>query len=338
MAKNIVIITRTPMRISYVGGGSDFEDHFKHSFGSVIGTTINQYIYVFSNDLSEVSPERIRFTYRQTESVDEILSIKHPVLRAVLEELKWDSRINLGTFSELPAGVGLGGSSAFTVGLSHLLLHLKGMAVDPETIAKFSVRVERDLLEESGGWQDQYHSAYGGFRHYRFSNKGTEVSESLLTDESIELLNKQQLLVWVGESRNSSAHAQFTQNQASQGVFDHISRNAQLSESLFKKLKMETSPRGQFELLANGVNEAWALKQEFTSKVSEQVKEIIDIGFDNGASAAKLCGAGGSGFVLILFEEHNLQSLKTAYQNHKIVFPRITSTGSQIIFKESHEN
>ena len=338
MAKNIMIITRTPMRISYVGGGSDFEDHFKHSFGSVIGTTINQYIYVFSNDLSEVSPERIRFTYRQTESVDEILSIKHPVLRTVLEELEWESRINLGTFSELPAGVGLGGSSAFTVGLSHLLLHLKGMAVDPETIAKFSVRVERDLLGESGGWQDQYHSAYGGFRHYKFSGKGTEVSESLLTDESIELLNKQQLLVWVGESRNSSAHAQFTQTQARQGVSEQISRNAQLSESLFKKLRMETSPRCQFELLANGVNEAWALKQEFTSKVSEQVKEIIDIGFDNGASAAKLCGAGGSGFVLILFEEHNLQSLKTAYQNHKIVFPRITSTGSQIIFKELHEN
>jgi D-glycero-alpha-D-manno-heptose-7-phosphate kinase len=333
-----MIITRTPMRISYVGGGSDFEDHFKHNFGSVIGTTINQYIYVFSNDLSEVSPERIRFTYRQTESVNEIHSLKHPVLRAVLEELGWETRINLGTFSELPAGVGLGGSSAFTVGLSHLLLHLKGMAVDPETIAKFSVRVERGILQESGGWQDQYHSAYGGFRHYRFSDKGTEVSESLLNDESIQLLNKQQLLVWVGESRNSSAHAQFTQTQAKQGVSEQISRNARLSESLFKKLKMEASPSGQFELLVNGVNEAWALKQEFTSKMSEPVREIIDIGFKNGASAAKLCGAGGSGFVLILFEEHNLENLKAAYRNHKIVFPRITSSGSQIIFKESHEN
>jgi len=338
MARNIMIITRTPMRISYVGGGSDFEDHFKHSFGSVIGTTINQYIYVFSNDLSEVSPERIRFTYRQTESVDEILSIKHPVLRTVLEELEWESRINLGTFSELPSGVGLGGSSAFTVGLSHLLLHLKGMAVDPETIAKFSVRVERDLLGESGGWQDQYHSAYGGFRNYRFNSEGVQVSERLLTEESIQLLNKQQLLVWVGESRNSSTHAQFTQTQARRGVSEQISRNAQLSESLFTKLKMETSPKGQFELLANGVNEAWELKQEFTSEVSEQVKEIIDIGFENGASAAKLCGAGGSGFILILFEEQNLQSLRTAYHNHKIIFPKITSTGSQIIFSESHEN
>lgn len=333
-----MIITRTPMRISYVGGGSDFEDHFKRSFGSVIGTTINQYIYVFSNNLSEVSPERIRFTYRQTESVDEILSIKHPVLRTILKELAWESRINLGTFSELPAGVGLGGSSAFTVGLSHLLFYLKSMAVDPETLAKFSIRVERDLLGESGGWQDQYHSAYGGFRHYRFSDEGTEVSESLLTDASIQLLNRQQLLVWVGESRNSSVHAQFTQNQARHGVSEQISRNAELSESLFKRLKTETSPKGQFKLLANGVNEAWALKQEFTSKVSEQVREIIDIGFDNGASAAKLCGAGGSGFVLILFEERNLQSLKTAYHNHKIIFPKITTTGSQIIFRELHEN
>ena len=337
MARWLVIITRTPMRISYVGGGSDFEDHFKHNYGSVIGTTINQYIYVFSNNLSEVSPERIRFTYRQTESVNEIFSLQHPVLRVVLKELAWESRINLGTFSELPAGVGLGGSSAFTVGLSHLLLHLKGLQVDPETLAKFSVRVEREILKESGGWQDQYHSAYGGFRHYRFSSKGTEVSESLLTDESIQLLNKQQLLVWVGESRNSSSHAQFTQVIAREGISEQISKNAQLSESLFKKLKMETSPKRQFGLLVDGVNEAWELKQEYTSEISEQIREIIAIGFDNGAAAAKLCGAGGSGFVLILFEENNLENLKVAFRNHKIMFPKITSRGSEIIFKESHE-
>jgi len=326
------------MRISYVGGGSDFEDHFKQSFGSVIGTTIDQYIYVFSNNLSEVSPERIRFTYRQTESVNEISSLQHPVLRTILEELRWESRINLGTFSELPAGVGLGGSSAFTVGLSHLLLHLKDMKVDPEALAKFSVRVERDLLKESGGWQDQYHSAYGGFRHYKFSRKGTEVSENLLSDESIKLLNSQQLLVWVGESRNSSSHAQFTQTLASQGESEQISRNAELSESLFKKLRMEPSPKEQFQLLADGVNEAWTLKQEYTSEVSRQIQEIIDIGFKNGASAAKLCGAGGSGFVLILFEEKHLENLKASYRDHKIIFPKITGRGSEIIFKESHEN
>jgi D-glycero-alpha-D-manno-heptose-7-phosphate kinase len=326
------------MRISYVGGGSDFEDHFMHSFGSVIGTTINQYIYVFSNNLSDVSPERIRFTYRQTESVNEISALQHPVLRAVLNELGWESRINLGTFSELPAGVGLGGSSAFTVGLSHLLLHLQDSKFDPETLAKFSIMVERDILKESGGWQDQYHAAYGGFRHYKFSSNGVEISENILSDESIQLLSKQQLLVWVGETRNSSSHAQFTQSLASQGKSEQISRNAALSESLFKKLKMEPNPKGQFQLLADGVNEAWALKQEYTSQISEQIKEIIDTGFKNGASAAKLCGAGGSGFVLILFEEQNLENLKATFRDHKVIFPRITNKGSEIIFKETDEN
>lgn len=333
-----MLITRTPMRISYVGGGSDFEDHFKHSFGSVIGTTINQYIYVFSNNLSEVSPERIRFTYRQTESVNEISSLQHPVLRTVLGELGWESRINLGTFSELPAGVGLGGSSAFTVGLSHLLLHLKGSKVDSETLAKFSVKIERDILKESGGWQDQYHAAYGGFKHYKFTRDSVEVSENLLTTESIDLLNRQQLLVWVGESRNSSSHAQFTQTFVNKGLSEQISRNAQLSESLFRKLRMESSAKGQFELLANGVNEAWALKQEYTTEISEQVQDIIDIGFANGASAAKLCGAGGSGFVLILFDHKNLENLKVAFRDHKVIFPRITSKGTEMIFSEQHEN
>ena len=338
MAEEAMIITRTPMRISYIGGGSDFEDHFNHGFGSVIGCTINQYIYVFSNNLSDVSPERIRFTYRQTESVNEISSLQHPVLRAVLGELGWDSRINLGTFSELPAGVGLGGSSAFTVGLSHLLLHLKGLRVDPETLARFSIKIERDVLKESGGWQDQYHAAYGGFRHYKFTNNGVEVSETLLTPESIQLLNRQQLLVWVGESRNSSTHAEFTQTFASQGLSEQISRNAQLSESIFQKIKMETNPKRQFQLLANGVNDAWKLKQEYTTKISEQVRHIINTGFNNGASAAKLCGAGGSGFVLILFEEQNLENLKVAFREHKIIFPRVTSRGTEVIFREQHEN
>jgi galactokinase/mevalonate kinase-like predicted kinase len=121
-------------------------------------------------------------------------------------------------------------------------------------------------------------------------------------------------------------------------VSEHISRNAQLSESLFQKLKIEPNPNRQFQLLADGVNAAWALKQEYTSKTSERVREIIDIGFKNGASAAKLCGAGGSGFVLILFEEHILADLKTAFRDHKIVFPKITSEGSEIIFKEIYEN
>lgn len=333
-----MIITRTPMRISYVGGGSDYQAHFNDSFGSVIGTTINQYIYVFSKELSEVSTERIRFTYRKTESVNRISSLKHPVLRAVLNELAWESKINLGTFSELPAGVGLGGSSAFTVGLSHMLFHLKGLKVDPETLARFSVMVERDILKEYGGWQDQYHSAYGGFRHYKFTNRGVEASEDLMSDESVKLLNKQQLLVWVGNSRLSSKHAKITERHASRAESVQISMNALLSESLYNKLKREPRSKRQFELLVEAVNESWALKQKFTAKLSEKVRELVDIGLNNGASAAKLCGAGGSGFILILFEEDQLQNLKKAYQNHKIIFPKITRRGSEIIYKEFNED
>ena len=332
-----MIIVRSPMRISYVGGGSDFSKHFNHSFGSVTGTTINQYIYVYSKQLSEVAPERIRFTYRQTESVNEISAIQHPVLRAILEELNWESRINVGTFSELPAGVGLGGSSAFTVGLLKMFNSLKGVEMDPNALANAAIRIEREILKEHGGIQDQFHASYGGFRNYKFSKEGVVVSDILLQDTAIDLLNKQQMLVWVDESRNSSKFAEVTAQHLDEGMSQYVSESAQVSEELFKAVKANSDPREQFRFLVNAVNDGWDLKKKYTSKPSQLVEKIIELGFQNGAAAAKLCGAGGSGFVLILFEEKNLESLKRAFASYKIIWPRITNRGSEVIFEEVNE-
>lgn len=332
-----VIITRTPMRISYVGGGSDYEGHFMSDFGSVTGTTINQYIYVFSNELSEVANEKIRFTYRQTESVDAISDLQHPVLRSVLQDLGWDTKLNIGTFSELPAGVGLGGSSAFTVGLLNLLLNIKGEDSGPESLAKRAVKIERTILEESGGLQDQYHAAYGGFRNYRFDRSGVSISSIILPPESIDLLNKQQILVWVGESRISSNYAEETKKHADSGDSTEIYESAQLSEKLFHDLRSVTNPKSHFDLIADAVNYGWNLKKKYTANQSESVEEIIHIGFANGASAAKLCGAGGSGFVLILFDEQHSHRIKSALSEYKVVIPRIVSSGSKVIFRDLDE-
>lgn len=325
------------MRISYVGGGSDFYKHFNHSFGSVTGTTINQYIYVYSKQLSEVAPERIRFTYRQTESVNEISAIQHPVLRTILEELNWESRINVGTFSELPAGVGLGGSSAFTVGLLKMFNSLKGIEIDPSALANAAIRIEREILEEYGGIQDQFHAAYGGFRNYKFSKEGVVVSDILLQETAIGILNKQQMLIWVDESRNSSKFAEVTAQHLDEGISLYVSESAQVSEELFHSIKENKDPREQFKFLAKAVNDGWDLKKKYTSKPSQSVEKIIELGFQNGAAAAKLCGAGGSGFVLILFEEENLEPLKKAFADHKIIWPRITNRGTEVIFEEVNE-
>lgn len=325
------------MRISYVGGGSDFSKHFNHSFGSVTGTTINQYIYVYSKQLSEVAPEKIRFTYRQTESVNEISAIQHPVLRAILQELNWESRINVGTFSELPAGVGLGGSSAFTVGLLQMFNSLKGIETDPSALANAAIRIEREILEEYGGIQDQFHAAYGGFRNYKFSKEGVVVSDMLLQETAIDILNKQQMLVWVDESRNSSKFAKVTAQHLDNKMSRYVSESAQVSEELFHAIKENNDPKEQFEFLAKAVNDGWELKKKYTSKPSQSVEKIIELGFQNGAVAAKLCGAGGSGFVLILFEEKNLESLQRAFVDYKIIWPRITNRGSEVIFEEVNE-
>lgn len=329
-----MIVTRTPMRISYVGGGSDFPSHFMNNFGSVIGATINQYVYVYANPLSEVAPEKIRFTYRKTESVDQIGMIEHPVLREMLLEMDWDSKLNLGTFSELPAGVGLGGSSSFTVGLANLLLNLRGIQPTPEITSEIAIKVEREILAEKGGHQDQLHAAYGGFRHYYLDKSGVKVSNILIPDESSELISQQQILVWTGKSRNSSEFAEATELFARQTTTGELNEISKLSLEVKDKLVGASSPEEHFEILVNGVAKSWELKKAFTNSTDEIVDEIIQLGILNGARASKLCGAGGSGFVLLLCDQSKIEKLSSALRGFKIIKPRIVNEGSKMIFRD----
>jgi D-glycero-alpha-D-manno-heptose-7-phosphate kinase len=314
-----------------VGGGTDYPEFFNNNEGAgVIAAAINQYVYVYSHPLSDFAEENIRFTYRGTESVDSLTDLEHPVMREMLREVDWSERTNFGTFADLPSGVGLGGSSSFAVALATLIFQKRNLSANPHEIAKFAIRIEREVLNEAGGVQDQYVAAFGGLRKYGFKKDEVLVSESLLDLESLAYLEERQMLIWLGESRDSSTHAEHTRSviESSKSLLAKTVQLLQITESALLESK---SPVESYEALRVGVRNGWELKKEFTSKVHPSVIEVETIIAGFPKVSMKLCGAGGSGFILILGEPETLQKIQGSLADKKSIRPKIELLGSKLL-------
>jgi D-glycero-alpha-D-manno-heptose-7-phosphate kinase len=319
------------MRISYIGGGTDYLDYFKDSPGGVIAAAINQYVYVYSNPLSEVAEENFRFTYRESESVIHTSHFRHPVVREMMGHLNWTKRSNMGTFADLPSGIGLGGSSAFSVAMAKLL-EKENLASTAEDLARLAIYVERELLREPGGFQDQYVAAYGGLRAYDFNGvNNTIVSKMLLSEAEKTHLEDRQLLVWLGQTRNSSSHSLTTiQSIKSKRILlqETYEIYRETRDSLLNSLG---NPEESFRSLAAAVQHGWTLKQSFTDVADPRINSVLKIASEVGINSFKLCGAGGVGFLLIMAEPDQLLSLKNKLTGDKVIKPRIDLEGCRVI-------
>jgi D-glycero-alpha-D-manno-heptose-7-phosphate kinase len=321
------------MRISYLGGGSDYKDFFDVHGGHVVGGTINQYLYVFLNKLSEIAPEKFRFTYRITESVDDAKEFEHPVVREALQMMGIESSLNIGTFSELPSGVGLGGSSSFTVGLIKVLKAYLDEYPDQHELAKLAIQIERETLREPGGVQDQYHASFGGFRHYHFQKSSVSVSRPLISRQAIEYISNRQLLVWVGEPRHSAKFAEVTQSHI-KNKEEYIKSASELAAKTAQLLATQSLPSKNFSDLVSAVQLGWELKQQYSEEIHESVREIIRKASYAGGKAFKLCGAGGSGFVLVLAELNDIAQIVQALEGFSLIYPRLIDTGVSLLHEE----
>jgi D-glycero-alpha-D-manno-heptose-7-phosphate kinase len=324
---------KAPLRISYVGGGTDYPEFFKHNTGAgVIAAAIDQYVYLYAHPLSEVADENLRFTYRETESVQKIEDLKHPVMREMLRDVKWRSRTNFGTFADLPSGVGLGGSSSFAVALATLICNDSILPLDRDAIAKLAIRIERDVLGEAGGIQDQYVAAFGGFRRYGFESDAISVSENLLDPLSIAYLEERQLLIWLGTSRDSSSYAEHTRSviNTSRSL---LKETVNLLEVTDQAISNSSSPVESFNAIREAVYLGWDLKKKFTNRPHPIVKEIELKLKEFPQAAMKLCGAGGTGFLLLLAEPETLKDIKSSMPNYKTIQPKIDHEGSTLLNK-----
>jgi D-glycero-alpha-D-manno-heptose-7-phosphate kinase len=337
-----MIVSKTPLRVSFIGGGSDFENFFNKSVGCVLGTTINQYVYVSLMPLPVFAEEKFRFTYRVTESVDSVEEFKHPVVKTILSESKNLVPLNISTMANLPGRSGLGSSSSFTVGFLNALSTLENKVVKPEKLAEMAVQIERFKLKEDGGFQDQYHAAFGGLRSYKFEKSGLVDPTRIVKDnEFIRLLSSCLILVPASGPRDSSTFAKKTEKSILEPInFSALERMANLAlDTSDYLLNSKISPEDKLGRLTETVNEGWKLKNELsgnhTNKV--EIERMIEEFIKLGARSARLCGAGGSGFILLISAVGKRNDLLRELQDFNAFAIELESNGSHIILNEEDE-
>ena len=327
-----MIISRTPFRISFLGGGTDYPTWYKGHGGAVLATTIDKYCYLNCRYLPPFFEHQFRVVYSKIENCQTIDDIQHPSVRAILNYLKIDRGIEIHHDGDLPARSGMGSSSSFTVGLLNALYALKGQMTSQHQLAQESIHVEQDLLEETVGSQDQVCAAYGGFNHINFLPNGEiSVRPVTVSRERLKALNSHLMLFYTGIIRTAS-------DVASSYVHDLDSKRRQLrimKDLVDEGLDVITGGR-DFTAFGELLHEAWQVKRGLGAKISNsKVDELYDLARAAGAVGGKLTGAGGGGF-LLLFVPPDRQAEVRERLNRLIHVPfQFEFSGSQIIFYDS---
>lgn len=327
-----MIICRTPFRISFFGGGTDYPAWYRTHGGSVLAATIDKYCYLSCRYLPPFFEHRIRLVYRKIETCKTVDEIEHPAVREVLKFLNIDRGIELHHDGDLPARSGMGSSSAFTVGLLHALYGLGGALPTKKQLAAESIFIEQEVLKETVGSQDQVMAAHGGLRHVQFWPDG-EISATPLPLSAARLAELQShlMLFYTGIARTAS-------DVARSFVDDIDSRRRQL-QTMTKLVEesMDVLVGGDdIEDFGHLLHEAWQTKRSLSSKVSNpELDDLYDRARSAGALGGKLTGAGGGGFLLLFAPPDRQQQIRAALAHLLQVPFQFETAGSQIIF---HEN
>ena len=324
-----MIISRTPFRISFFGGGTDYPVWYRKHGGAVLSTTIDKYCYLTCRYLPPFFEHRIRVVYSKVESCQTVDEISHPSVREVLRHLNIDRGVEIHHDGDLPARSGMGSSSSFTVGLLHALYALKGQMPSKHQLAQESIYIEQEVLKETVGSQDQMSAAYGGFNIIEFSPSGEiSIRPMTLTQERIEELNSHLMLFYTGIKRTASNVAESYVNNIESGRRQLSTMNDLLKESI-AVLNRGKDISGFGELL----HEAWQTKRSLSKKVSNaNVDEIYNKAISAGAIGGKLTGAGGGGFMLLFVPPEKQIKVREKLNNLIYVPFRFEFAGSQIVF------
>lgn len=328
-----MIITRTPYRISFFGGGTDYRPWFHENGGAVLATTINRYCYISCRYLPPFFDHRNRIIWSEIEKVNSISEIKHPVVRDVLDYLQISEGVEIHHDGDLPARSGLGSSSAFTVGILHALYALKGSVATKEQLAREAIYIEQERLRENVGVQDQITTSYGGFNRVDIRPNGEFLVRPVpVSPERLQQLEDHLLLFYSGISRTAS-------EIAGQKIAAIPTKQNELKT-------MMSMVDDAVDILANGrdiadfgrlLHESWMLKRSLTPKVAPAfVDEIYDKARRAGAFGGKLLGAGGGGFVLIFVRPEDRQRVLDALSSLLMVPIEFEQFGTSVIFHQ-HE-
>ncbi len=330
-----MIISRTPFRISFFGGGTDYPEWYTKNKGSVISTTIDKYCYINLRSLPPFFDYSFRLRYFKKEELKKISEIKHPSIRECLKFMKFNNneRLEIVHSADLPALSGLGSSSTFTVSLLHSLHTLKNENITKKQLAMEAIHVERNLIGEKVGSQDQTAAAFGGLNHIVFENNGNlKVNNIFFSKEDTVKLEENSILLFTGLQRKANSISKDkVKNIKSHKNIDSLNDISKLTdqvlEEIFFKKKID------FKKFGEALKEQWEYKKKLSDKVSNhQIDQIFSEAYSKGAYGGKILGAGGGGFILFLVPKNKQKKfLKTFHKFLKVPF-RIDNTGSQIIY------
>jgi len=323
-----MIITKTPYRISFFGGGTDLNQWFRENGGAVISTSIDKYCYISCRFLPKFFEHKYRFVYSQIEDVIKIEDIKHPAIKGLLNHLNWDKGIELHHDGDLPARSGLGSSSSFTVGMLNALNALQGKHISKNELAKQAIFIEQKVLNENVGCQDQIAAAYGGFNKIEFyGEESFKVSPIIIPEERSNKLQDNLLLFFTGISRFASEIEKSKIVNFSTKKIE-LNKMHDMVDVSIDILVNEAKNIDDFGLL---LNEGWNYKKSLSSLVSnKEIDEIYNLALRSGALGGKLLGAGGGGFILFYASKEKHQEIINKL-NHLIHVPfKFENLGSTV--------
>lgn len=323
-----MVITQTPFRMSFFGGGTDLQDYFSRHGGSVLSTTFNRYCYVSVRHLPRFFAYSNEIIYSRIERVSSVDEIEHPLVRNTMKYLDMHE-LRLTYDADLPARSGLGTSSSFAVGLLQALYALKGRYVSRDQLARDAIYIERVLNQEAGGWQDQIAAAYGGFNRINFHDDTFEVEPLILSPDRKQELNRRLMLFFTGFTRMSSEIQRDVQREDPREREKYLMRMQALVDDAQSILVDRDADLHRFgELL----DLEWSLKRQTGSRVStDRIDALYRRGIEAGAAGGKLMGAGGGGFLLFYVEPQHQAAVREAMQDLMYVPFTFTDSGTTVL-------
>ena len=287
-----MIITKTPFRMSFFGGGTDMEEYFKEHGGAVLSTTFDKYCYVTVRHLPRFFEYKTHITYSKMEYVNSYEEIQHPAIRNAMEMLDMHE-LRLTYESDLPARSGLGTSSSFAVGMLNAFYSLKGKYASKKKLADEAIYLERTLCGEAGGWQDQIAASFGGFNRINFNKDGYEVLPIIISPERKRQLNDNLMMFFTGFTRFSSD----VQKSNAVGKEDKLAQLKEMYALVDEAEQVLVDKSRDLDDFGRLLDKTWKLKRQTGAKVStNSIDEFYDKGIKAGALGGKLLGAGGGGF------------------------------------------
>lgn len=320
-----MIITKTPLRVSFVGGGTDIYDYYRTGYGAVVSAAINKYMYITVNKRFE---DTIRVSYSVTEIVKEMEELKHDLVKECLKMTGVKKGIEITSISDIPSGTGLGSSSCFTVGLLNALFTYAGRQMSSEQLARLACEIEIDILKHPIGKQDQYACACGGINYLQFNEDETVDRTQIVLDEwNLRDMNRKFLMFYTGIRRNADdVLREQKEKTGSELQILNDMRNQAIT------VRDEFLTNGFSEQIAYELHKGWVRKKTLASKIScSEIDRLYEKALNAGALGGKILGAGGGGFLLVYCNEDKQRAVREALGLKEIEF-KISPYGSRVVY------